>query len=219
MNNYKDYYLSDTYVEHMYTGLIGKLMHHCHLKMENSNIKRSNILEVGAGIKPHIDYIKHDFEKYHIVDIYEELSDFYNKYEKIIYKVYDGTNLPYDNEYFDRIIISHCLEHVSNPENFLFEMISKLKKNGVLTISLPTDPGILWRLGRVFGNMFINKKTHKLSVLENNYMNAKEHINPIFNLRTIIRHNFLQSLTERYEPFKIQSLDLNFFYIAFITKN
>ena len=28
MNNYKDYYLSNAYVDHMYNGLIGKLMHH-----------------------------------------------------------------------------------------------------------------------------------------------------------------------------------------------
>ena len=47
-------------------------------------------------------------------------------------------------EYFDRIIISHCLEHIINPENFLFEMMSKLKKDGILSISLPTDPGILF---------------------------------------------------------------------------
>ena len=43
---------------------------------------------------------------------------------------------------FDRIIISHCLEHILSPEEFIHEMMKKLKKEVILSISLPTDPGI-----------------------------------------------------------------------------
>ena len=39
------------------------------------------------------------------------------------------------------------------------DMMSKLKKGGVLSISLPTDPGIALRLGRLFIRIFSIKKT------------------------------------------------------------
>ena len=66
--------------------------------------------------------------------------------------------MPYDDDYFDRIIISHCLEHILSPEEFIFEMMSKLKKGGVLSIALPTDPGFAWRLGRLMIRLFSIKK-------------------------------------------------------------
>ena len=61
-------------------------------------------------------------------------------------------------------------------------MMSKLKKDGVLSISLPTDPGIAWRLGRLFIRLFTIKKTYQISGEEFNYMNATEHVNSIFKL-------------------------------------
>ena len=82
----------------------------------------------------------------------------HNSNNKIKFTKYDGKKLPYPNEYFDRIIISHCLEHILSPEEFIIEMMSKLKKGGVLSIALPTDPGILWRLGRMFIRLFSIKK-------------------------------------------------------------
>ena len=51
---------------------------------------------------------------------------------------------------FDRIIISHVLEHIPNPEPFLDQMFYILKKGGILSIALPSDPGLLWRFGRFF---------------------------------------------------------------------
>ena len=40
---------------------------------------------------------------------------------------YDGKKLPYPDDSFDRIIISHCLEHILSPEEFIIEMMKKLK--------------------------------------------------------------------------------------------
>ena len=119
---------------------------------------------------------------------------------------------------FDRIIISHCLEHINEPEKFLFEMMSKLKKGGVLSISLPTDPGLLWRLGRLFIKFFIVKKTYKVSKKEYDYINATEHINSIFTLISLIRYNFENKIDENFLPFKIKLVDINLFYNVHITK-
>ena len=77
---------------------------------------------------------------------------------KSFYQNYDGKKIPFENYFFDRIIISHCLEYIYYPEEFLEEVMSKLRQGGVLSISLPTDPGFLFRLGRLYMRFFSIKK-------------------------------------------------------------
>ena len=108
----------------------------------------------------------------------------------IKYQKFNGVNIPFENNFFDRIVISHCLEHILNPEKFLFEMLRVCKPEGIISIALPTDPGFFWRLGRFFIKKFIQKKTHKLTDLDYDYVNAIEHVNSIFNLRIIIKKKF-----------------------------
>ena len=181
--------LDKKYNSHLYTGLLGILMKYCHKKLELFRKK----------------------------DSYDKIEG--NLNDKIKFTKYDGKKLPYENEYFDRIIISHCLEHILSPEEFIIEMMSKLKKGGVLSIALPTDPGIAWRLGRMFIRLFSIKKTYNISGEEYEYINATEHVNSIFNLLSIIRYHYKGSIDEKFYPFKIKSPDLNLFYNVQIYKN
>ena len=96
--------------------------------------------------------------------------------------------------------------------------MSKLKKGGVLSISLPTDPGLLWRLGRLFIKYFIVRRTYNISKEEYEYKNAIEHVNSIFTLINLIRYNFKNQIDESFLPFKINLVDLNLFYNVHITK-
>ena len=57
-----------------------------------------------------------------------------------------------------------------------------------------------------------------MSGLEYDYSNAIEHINPIFNLVDIIRHNYKNKIDEDFLPFKIKLIDINLFYNVHITK-
>ena len=98
-------------------------------------------------------------------------------------------------------------------------MMTKLKKNGILSIALPTDPGLLWRFGRFFLKLFTVKKKLKISNLEYDYMIASEHINSIFNLISIIRYNYKNNIvSEKYIPFKVKMLDINLFYNVTLKK-
>ena len=96
--------------------------------------------------------------------------------------------------------------------------MSKLKNGGVLSISLPTDPGLLWRLGKIFTKYYTAKRTYKISSKEYDYLLATEHINSIFNLISIIRYNFKNQIDESFLPFKIKLVDINLFYNVHITK-
>ena len=213
--------LTSDYKNHLYTGLQGFLMRMCHKQLENYNFPKniSKVLEIGAGNEPHFKFIKHHFDEYHIAETTKEDIGDYKENNKIKKIIYDGKKLPYDDESFDRIIISHCLEHIYYPEEFIFEMMRKLKTGGILSISLPTDPGLLFRLGRLYLKIFSIKKTYKISSEKFDYMNATEHVNSIFNLHSIIKYNFKNIAKETYIPFRIKSFDLNLFYNIHLIKN
>ena len=212
--------LDAKYNTHLYTGLLGYAMRYSHRQLEKFNGKKkySKILEIGAGSAPHIDYLKHEHDEYFIAETSNAALEFYKRMKNVKAYSYDGVNLPFEDNFFDRIIISQCLEHVNEPEKFLFEMVSKLKKGGVLSISLPTDPGLLWRLGRLFIKYFIVRRTYNVSKEEYEYINATEHINSIFTLINLIKYNFKNQIEEYYLPFRIKLLDINLFYNAHITK-
>ena len=217
--------LNQTYNKHLYSGILGFFFKKNHELMEINidQLKNKNdiqILEIGGGTIPHVNLLKNNYKNYYSIDIDEnnELDNFYkNNYPEIKYQKFDGFNIPFTNNFFDRIIISHCLEHIVGPEKFLFEMLRVCKSEGVISIALPTDPGFLWRLGRFFIKKFIQKKTHKLSDLDYDYVNAVEHVNSIFNLRIIIKKKFNIN-SEIFFPLSIKCIDLNLFYIAQIIK-
>jgi len=212
--------LTARYKDHAYSGLMGFFMNHCHKQLENFKFSKniSKVLEIGAGSAPHYKFIKHSYDEYHIVETSNTVLEKYNDNPKVKATNYDGKILPFENNYFDRIIISHCLEHIYYPEKFLFEMMKKLKTGGVLSISLPTDPGLLFRLGRFYLKLFSIKKKYKLSSKKFDYMNATEHVNSIFNLYSIIKYNYPDLAKESYLPFKVKSFDLNLFYNVHIVK-
>ena len=213
--------LTFLYDVHIYRGINGIAMRYCHRKLEcfKRKEKYDNVLEIGAGTAPHINYIKHKFDKYYIAETSEESIKYYENDKNITAVLYDGAKLPFENNFFDRIIISHVLEHIVDPENFLFEMMNKLKNDGLLSISLPNDPGILWRIGKLFTKYITIKKTYKISSKEYDYMIATEHINSIFNLMSIIKYHFKDQIEENFLPLKIKLVDPNLFYNVHITKS
>ena len=212
--------LTSRYNSHAYSGLMGFFMNQCHRQLEKFDFPKniSKVLEVGAGNAPHYKFIKHEYDEYHIVETSRTIIGNYADNPKVIAANYDGKILPYEKEYFDRIIISHCLEHIVNPEAFLFEMMEKLKIGGILSISLPTDPGLLFRIGRLYLKIFSLRNKYKISSEKFDYMNATEHVNSIFGLSSIIKYNYKDCLKDYYLPFKIKLFDLNLFYNVHISK-
>ena len=212
--------LSSRYNSHAYSGLMGFFMKKCHNQLEKFDFKKdiSKVLEIGAGSEPHYKYIKHNYDEYHIIETSKDIRAEDYKNPKVKVKNYDGKKIPFNDNYFDRIIISHCLEHIVEPEEFIFEMMTKLKKGGILSISLPNDPGLLFRLGRLYLKLFSIKKKYKITKEEFDYMNATEHVNSIFGLHAILKYNFSGSIKESFLPFGIKSFDLNLFYNVHITK-
>jgi ubiquinone/menaquinone biosynthesis C-methylase UbiE len=123
----------------------------------------------------------------------------------------DASNLSFPDNSFDRVIAAHVLEHLANPHEVLREWVRVLKPDGTLSLVLPCDPGVGWRLGR---NLFARRNFIKAG-LDYDYWMAREHVNPINNLVAFVRHYF-SSVEEKWLPSRVPSMDLNLFYICHI---
>tara|TARA_B100001093_G_C26616978_1_gene922785 strand:+ start:240 stop:911 length:672 start_codon:yes stop_codon:yes gene_type:complete len=215
------HYDKSNYREYLYSGFIGYIFRYQHQKLSPKFlVDKKKVLEVGPGYEPHIKFTKLNYEEYHCIELSEtdELKEYFrNNHSDIIFSTYDGKNINHPDNTFDRIIISHTLEHIHNPENFINEMLRVLKNDGYISIALPCDNGILWRLGR-----FLLKKTYhkvrKFSEIDFDYFIANEHVNTIFQLLSIFKKKFNVS-KEVYLPFRLKLPDLNLIYICHIKKD
>lgn len=181
----------------------------------------SQVLEVGAGTGEHFPFILHSFDRYILTDTdiktlnvaKKKLKDSLNG--KLKFEIQEGSSLTYPDSSFDRLIAAHVLEHIYFPHLAIKEWVRVLKHGGVLSILIPTDPGIIWRVGRYLGP----RRDALAKGLSYDFIIARQHVNPCINLISILRHYFPEH-KEEWWPFPICSTDLNLFFVfhASITK-
>ena len=210
--------LISEYNSECYSGATSYLFKLSHRLMEKKIPKKKykNILEVGAGLHPHIDYIKHNFENYFCCENSKFTIDYLNKYFPKIKTIFSN-NVELNQEIkFDRIILSHCLEHIPNPEQILKKLYEQLNQGGVISIAIPTDPAIAYRFLRYFKKKFFSG--YKISNKEYDYLNAIEHVNSYNNNKAIIKYLF-NDYKQFYYPFNFLISDFNVFSFYQIYKN
>ena len=173
------------------------------------------VLEVGAGTGIHIKSVRHRFDTYIISDLNDVFLDKIDLPVELQGKVLtareDATSLSFDDASFDRVIGAHVLEHLYQPHVVLREWVRVLKPGGVLSLILPCDPGVAWRLGR---RLFARGKFIEAG-MDYDYWMAREHVNPLNNLVSLVRYYF-NDINEQWLPLRVPSMDLNLFYIAHI---
>jgi phosphatidylethanolamine/phosphatidyl-N-methylethanolamine N-methyltransferase len=213
-------YLQKNYNDYLYGGFIGILFRWQH-KLLSPQIYRNceKVLEIGPGFEPHIKFTKLNFKEYFCLEINKNIDhkEYYKDYfPEIVFNTYNGKDLNFSDNFFDRIVISHTLEHIVDFEKFLKEMMRVLKPGCVISIASPCDNGLMWRIGQ-----FILKKTYhkykKLSEIDYNYIMANEHINTIFQIRSVLKKKF-KIQKELYLPFRIKVIDMNLIHICHIIK-
>jgi SAM-dependent methyltransferase len=103
-----------------------------------NRIANKLILEIGPGKGHFADiYLKNNItHNYYVIETDKTCHDSLTKIgaKLIDFKIYLESDLE-----FDSIIISHVLEHVSDPIRFLNKVTTKLKKGGVLYIDVPCN--------------------------------------------------------------------------------
>lgn len=215
---------ADVYDESNYASpLQSAVMRASHRLTEKQFQKRdhfSKVLEIGAGTGEHLGFVRHSFDQYVLSDMDAKtlevaklkLSDKFDN--KLMFETQSGERLTYADNSFDRLIATHVLEHIYQPHLAIKEWVRVVKNGGVLSILIPTDPGLAWRLGRHLGP----RKNAIAQGIAYDYVMAREHVNSCNNLIAILRHYFPES-KEAWWPLPIPSIDLNLFFAFHATVN
>lgn len=175
------------------------------------------VLEIGAGTGEHIGFVRHGFDQYVLSDLDAKTLEVAKgklggKFgNKLLFETQSGEKLSYADNSFDRLIATHVLEHINQPHLAIKEWRRVVKNGGIISILIPTDPGIAWRLGRHLGP----RRNAIAQGIAYDYIMAREHVNSCNNLIALLRHYFPER-TESWWPFPIPSVDLNLFFVCHV---
>ena len=153
------------------------------------DVEFKNVLEVGAGTGKHFSFVKHRFERYVLSDLSQKYLDTAKSHIKnpnVEFQVADATALPFEDASFDRLISMYNLEHLPFPHDVLKEWRRVVRPGGVISISIPTEGGLAWNMGR---HLTTRRYFAKLG-LDLDYIISREHVNTCYRLMALIRHYF-----------------------------
>ncbi len=171
------------------------------------------VLEIGAGTGEHYAFVRHAMEQYIVSDADPEALAVARRKlgepspDRLGFELQAAEQLSHPQQSFDRVIATHVLEHINQPHLALKEWRRVVKDGGTLTVLIPTDPGIAWRLARHLGP----RRNAVAQGIAYDYVMAREHVNSCTNLISLLRYYFPSSL-EAWWPFPIPSVDLNLFF-------
>jgi SAM-dependent methyltransferase len=213
---YSDFYKSVIFGK----GLGPWAVRRSHSKMEKtlSDFKFSKTLELGAGNGEHLDFIEHNFDEYFVTDLKPpRLNKKWKADQRVQCHVVDAENIPYAAATFDRVVVTCLLHHVSNPEKVLLEILRVLKNEGVATLFLSCDPGLLVRMLRAITTA---RAADKNGFKGYGLMVARDHRNHIGSLLQMVRFVFRScEINIRFYPFRIHSWNLNGYVVVQISKS
>ncbi len=183
-----------------------KYMHRSIEKGFKSNLGLE-ILEIGANIGEHLPFVSQDFHSYTLTDIRE--TDFQNpSNSKVKFQVANVEALPFEDESFDRVILTCVLHHLNNPTKGLEEIRRVVRVGGKITILLPNDPGIVYRLLRGVSTLRTAKKVGLLEEVQ--IVHALEHKNHCLAIKTLIKWVFSNDCIKlEFRPLRLPSYNLN----------
>jgi len=119
----------------------------------------NKVLEVGSGNGEHLEFVKHGFDEYVMIDLQKTvLNAKWSSDGRIKTLEGNAESLPFQAGEFDRVISTCLLHHVDNPEKVFTEIKRVLSSVGVCTIFLSCDPGLAVRALRKITTARIAKK-------------------------------------------------------------
>ncbi len=190
-------------------GLIEKFNHQYAVK--NAPNSFTTTLEIGAGIGEHINYEKlTPLQKSHYValELRENMAaQIKLNHPEITTKVGDcQEKLDFPNDYFDRVLAIHVLEHLPNLPKAIKEMHRLChKERGTFSIVIPCEGGFMYSLARKVSAQRIFEKRYKQSY---RWFIEREHLNKPHEILEELAPYFTV-LQKSYFPFIIPSINLN----------
>lgn len=117
------------------------MMHFSNIGMTRNTIKsltlkaQDRVLELGHGNGHHIPEIisqkgRISYYGLEISELMNKEAFLFNKKEQTCFKLYDGQNIPFENDYFAKIMTVNTLYFWKNPAHLLNEIYRVLKPGG-----------------------------------------------------------------------------------------
>ncbi len=167
------------------------------------------VLEIGSGLGEHISYENLNDTEYYAMELRPELAEkIKERYSKVRVIIGDCQKpLPFIEQFFDRVIAVHVLEHLPDLPSALKEVYRVLKSNGEFCVVIPCEGGFAHSCARHISAKRIFEKRYGISF---NKFHKREHIN---NAKEIIEelNNCFKITKKSFFPFIIPSINLNIF--------
>jgi phosphatidylethanolamine/phosphatidyl-N-methylethanolamine N-methyltransferase len=173
----------------------------------------SQVLEIGGNKGEHLPYVRHSYDRYLLTDLRPPtVSEAVLADPKIELGECDVTRLPYADGSFDRVVSTCVLHHVESPFVAAAELRRVLKPGGQVTILVPTDPGLAYRVGKGLTSGRAAKK-RGLEQLHD-VVGALDHRNHFRSVHTQLKYVFRQDeISVDWYPFRVPSPELNAFIV------
>ena len=107
-------------------------------------------LEIGAGLGAHLRYEDLEHQEYYAVELRQELAQSLRaSFPTVTTLVADcQKRLPFDNDFFDRVLAIHVLEHLPDLPAALDEVARILAPEGLFVAVIPCEGGLGYSLAR-----------------------------------------------------------------------
>ena len=191
-------------------GKVDEFNHRYPVKTAPPNFLRT--LEIGAGLGEHLHYESLTLDQeanYVAVDIRENMvAEIRHQFPRITAIIGDcQERLDFADDYFDRILAIHVLEHLPNLPAAVCELHRLCDKNhGVLSIVIPCEGSFSYTLARRISAQRIFEKRYKQSY---RWLIEREHINkPQEIFEELAPYFQLKKSTYFPIPFKVEFCNL-----------
>lgn len=209
----------------LYSGVSGVIFKAGHRMMERGISPQQNesVFEFGGGGMPHFYWMNSaKMQRYAVSDkladhrkkLGQLRSDMPSRIDLFLHDFDADPSLSQINAKYTRVIASHVLEHVPDPEAAIIKWLSLLTDDGVLSVAIPCDPGWLWRLGQIVSFRSLREQ---VTFEEYDLLMSREHVNSAQRILKILRY-YSSKCSVRWFPTLIPVVDLNLICVINIRK-
>lgn len=164
-------------------------------------------LELGAGIGAHLKFEPLDHQAYYCMELRVAMAaEIRRRFPSAITITGDcQKRIPFDDNYFDRVVVIHVLEHLPDLPAALAEVHRVLKPNGLFSVVLPCDPGLAYELARKLSAERIFKARYHMPY---RWFVRREHINSPAEILYLLRQHF-EIFDRAYFPLVVPFVNVN----------
>jgi SAM-dependent methyltransferase len=169
-------------------GVIEKFNHQYALR-HLPDVPRWRTLELGAGIGGHLEFEPLERQEYHCIELREGMAaEIRRRFPGVTTVTGDcQKRIPYDNDFFDRAVVIHVLEHLPDLPAAVAETHRVLKPGGLFSVVLPCDPGLAYAAARKISAERLFRKRYRLPY---GWFIRREHINSPGEILHVLRQKF-----------------------------